>query len=92
MSDLIYRQAAIDALDGEIYSLTLFEKIQNIPPAQPEPRWIPVTERLPEAVGSYPVWTAKGFGDHLSTSYWDGESWTLRVVAWIPSPSSYEGE
>ena len=56
-------------------------------------QWIPVSEGLPKEKGIYPVWTAKGFGDHLSTSYWDGNGWSLRVVAWMPKPEPYkEGE
>ena len=35
MGDLISRQAAIEAFGGELYSLSLFEKIQNLPSAQP---------------------------------------------------------
>lgn len=44
--DLIERQAAIDAFEGELYSLSLFVKIQNLPsvhPKQKKGRWIPVT-------------------------------------------------
>ena len=52
-----------------------------------EREWIPVTERLPEKTGIYAVWTAKGFGNHLSASHWDGESWSLRVTHWMPLPT-----
>lgn len=53
MSDLISRQAAIDAI-GELCPCTLDEEarwreiIGSIPSAQQEQRWIPVSERLPE--------------------------------------------
>ena len=56
-------------------------------PYMPPPAWIPVTERLPEKTGIYAVWTAKGFGNHLSASHWDGESWSLRVTHWMPLPT-----
>lgn len=53
MSDTISRQAAIDAL-----SQYPFEKVVNcvsiieeLPSAQPEQRWIPCSEMLPEAPG-----------------------------------------
>lgn len=52
-------------------------------------KWIPVTEKLPEKAGIYLVWTPLGFGNHLATSYWSGKEWTLRVVAWMPSPKPY---
>lgn len=52
-----------------------------------EREWIPVTERLPEKPGIYAVWTARGFGNHLSASNWDGESWSLCVTHWMPLPT-----
>ena len=62
MDDLISRQAAIDALNAEIMKRRLLDDINDgkldefdtesiirqLPPIQPEPHWIPVTERLPE--------------------------------------------
>ena len=56
-NDLISRQAAIDALDKRFDSipmeqtteiLLLRKDLRNLPSAQPEPKWIPVSERLPE--------------------------------------------
>ena len=56
MDDLISRQAAIDALHMHLmYRMgtdsnkkRLDEWINNLPSAQPEQRWIPCSERLPE--------------------------------------------
>lgn len=69
MSDLISRQAAIDALKEEEYpcesdydegymaalkkSVWIMEKW--LPSAQPEQQWIPCSERLPEESGRYLV-------------------------------------
>lgn len=60
MDDLISRQAAIDALnkmkiyrplDSDRYVISdCLNKIVNLPSAQPEPRWIPCSERLPEDI------------------------------------------
>ena len=56
-SDLISRQAAIDAVNNAFDRETLLtgfvrsiavRAIRNMPSAQPEPKWIPVSERLPE--------------------------------------------
>ena len=47
MSDLISRQAVLNLFathDGKY----LYEAIQNLPLAEPERRWTPVSERLPE--------------------------------------------
>lgn len=59
MNDLISRQAAIElameycpdddgtvAKDGDIREL--LDELENLPPTQPERKWIPVSERLPE--------------------------------------------
>ena len=56
--DLISRQAAIDALhtrfrdgfDGDKWwnSTHVLAAIEGLPPAQPEPQWIPCSERMPE--------------------------------------------
>ena len=60
MNDSISRQAAIDAVDaiGHIATMPDGDKcirrsavkytLSMLPPAQPEQRWIPVSERLPE--------------------------------------------
>lgn len=92
MTDLIDRQALLKELAYANWSKDWDEAlakaiIENMPQAQ---QWIPVSERLPKEKGIYPVWTAKGFGDHLSTSYWDGDGWSLRVVAWMPKPEPYK--
>ena len=46
-----------DEWDGMV--LSVFDGIRNFPSAQPEPRWIPVTERLPEKEGYY--WTVHSY-------------------------------
>lgn len=56
--DLISRQDAIDAFTGVVilepaqsakkYIDGVIERIQNLTSAQPEPQWIPASERLPK--------------------------------------------
>jgi hypothetical protein len=64
MSDLISRQAAIDAIDvlKRNYPSSCFEDLCKavdiaikVLSAQPEQRWIPCSERLPEENGRYLV-------------------------------------
>ena len=54
MSDLISRQAAIDAIMDELRrvstnAIRVKSRIEALPSVQSEQRWIPCSERLPEA-------------------------------------------
>lgn len=48
MSDLIDRQAAIHIASGYCHPANIAEELRKLPSAQPEQRWIPCGERLPE--------------------------------------------
>ena len=57
----------------------------------PQPRWIPVTERLPQ--NGYWLWSANG-GVVKKDFYWDGhwelaEKYGYEVLAWMPLPTPY---
>lgn len=60
------------------------------PSAQPEPKWIPVTERLPKENGDYLVTGRKGAVN--KRKYEDGRwygNWA--IVAWMPLPEPWKG-
>ena len=89
--DLIDRQAAIEwCLEG----------LNNMPSAEPEPHWIPVTERLPE-VGEY-VLCSQINGDVGEGKMYGNEKWHICyddsiykkewVEAWQPLPEPYKEE
>lgn len=64
--------------------------IENMPSVTPqEPRWIPVTERLPEEDGGYLVTVKRGY---VTTAVWIGitKLWN-EVTAWMPLPEPYKG-
>ena len=74
-TDTISRQAAIDTLDKRFDSipmeqtteiLLLRRDLRNLPPAQPEQRWIPVSERLPDKDGDYLVCFDEGYREDYS--------------------------
>lgn len=108
MDDTIYRQAAIDAAwflhpdDRDAIRDTL----KDLPSAQPEMRWIPVTERLPEAGIRYQVTFESGevgYADFRNKIFfYDGSAkenvWEIEryyeddgeVIAWMSLPKRYE--
>ena len=79
----------------------LDERIKPLPPAQPEPRWIPVSERLPEP--RVDVWVNSDIGqiqgyyeEHINVwyaSFGQGRDYLELIVnAWRPLPEPYGGE
>ena len=123
MNDLISRQAAIDALmaweegsvwddeclkhRGEPYWVAPSDVIERLPSAQPEPRWIACSERLPEkAEGQYWVCTDTGYQCQCrwtddvyglgSSGEWAWKIFDIpqysHVIAWMPLPEPYKAE
>lgn len=101
-SDTISRAKAIEALDKRFDSipmeqtseiLMLRKDLRELPPAQPAPHWIPVTERLPEENGEYLCQEKQGF---LYVDEWNGEYWECAdsalgiVTAWMSLPEPYK--
>ena len=111
MDDLISRQAAIDAIRASASKYTGFmgmemytdddavEAINGVPSAQPAPRWIPCSERLPEEHVEVLVTTKRGhlfiaensslFGGWLTEGGFLGD---FEVLAWQPLPEPYKEE
>lgn len=85
-----------------VFSGHIFETIRNGKPLS-EPKWIPVTERLPKNYGTYLV-TVKdkdelGGGLHamvckyIPTNLvfrWSEQNINGGVIAWMPLPESYK--
>ena len=71
----------------------ILRMIEDIPSAQPEQRWIPCSERLPEDSNFYIV-TRKDFlvGFIWYSVFhgweWDGQN---NIIAWMTLPEPYEG-
>lgn len=109
MDELISRRAAIDGLKEAFNpSITNFVKakmvIDNLPSAQPEPHWIPCSERLPEEEQTVLVTCTDGqvyIYDRLEAcdyEYDDMRFWEDNVgcyqpredvIAWMPLPEPY---
>ena len=108
--DLIERHVALNAVDtiGHIATMPDGDKcirrsavkytLSMLPPAQPEQRWIPVSEKLPEESGYYTVTAHDGVGHRTTFVKYQkkAKSWDLtgarsywRVIAWMPLPEPY---
>lgn len=90
MSDLISRQAAIEAAFEWDGTELIEDVLSRIPAAQ---QWIPVTERLPKREQYYII----TYGELVTTCHWFKGSWygigdPERVTAWMPLPEPYKEE
>ena len=80
--------------------------IEDAPTIQPEPHWIPVTERLPEESGQYLITVKYEHVDGYEDIYaehgdWSDGKWDMfgfghcgkveDIVAWMPLPEPYKG-
>lgn len=82
-----------DYIEGNAYErhpLPEYYAIENaIKALEQKPKWIPVSEKLPEENGGYLVTVKRGY---VTTALWVGnaENWK-EVTAWMPLPEPYEG-
>ena len=106
MDELVRKQEVIDAVHYYIesgYKCDIFQELKNLPSAEPELKWIPVTEALPKvrtdvllafeknmAVGfySYGCWNVN-MGNGFYTGVFTDKD---KPIAWMPLPESYKGE
>ena len=96
MSDLISRQDAINVFgrlsQGEYYT----SLINAIPSAEPERKWVPCSERLPEKSDRYLVTQTDWEEFIVDWDIWYNDehpSWLYRkcVIAWMPLPEPWKG-
>lgn len=101
MSDCISRQAAIDAINHELKCGAVIDQcgletahglIEELPPAQPERKWIPCSERLPEAKQRVLVTFPDGTVDIKICIDAGHLKWFFaHMIAWMPLPEPYNG-
>lgn len=99
--DCISRQAALDCFcdwfDRYGHEHTadedpVYQSIAELPDVQPEPHWIPCSERLPEKADYYLV-QAMMNGD-IFVARWEVSYWNVKtpIIAWMPLPVRYKGD
>ena len=86
------RSKAIERIERGVYSLL---------PAQPEQRWIPCSERLPEHGGRYLISVLDGINRRTTVAPYlpRCKAWAMngrmaywKVIAWLPLPEPYREE
>ena len=88
------RDSLIVAVRKAFESLEQFGNSEPLPSAQPEQRWIPVSERMPEP--RIDVWCNSDMGQMVGyydeyTETWYGRDYLeLIVTAWMPLPEPYK--
>ena len=107
-TDTISRQSAIDNLKRHLNGTDvpdsypgIFNAIEEwlsdweVPSAEPEQRWIPCSERMPEESGWYIVTVEDETDTHLRWfSTLHGFEWEEKdnTIAWMPLPEPYKEE
>jgi len=102
MNDLINRKGAINAVCTVLYpdadKMNDAKKVlKEMPPAQPEQKWIPCSDMLPKEPGLYLVsggsktWFCE-FCKIFEVSGWINSARNPEVKAWMELPDPYEGE
>ena len=90
---LLKETAPIDVLSTVIDDLegTGLDGYKNAPTVSAEPQWIPVSERLPEALQNVIVTSDHGYV--YTSRIVSGEfEYGGNVVAWMPLPEPWKGE
>ena len=73
----------------------VLEAIDAQPTVDPQPQWIPVTERLPDKDGRYLVTNSHWGAYEVDWNIFfnnQGWLWEQGVIAWMSLPEPYKGE
>ena len=97
IDDCISRKAAIGCLNNVSFDCSMDqevveEELLKLPPVQPEQRWVPCSERLPEKSGYYLATVDIGMKivDVIFFNNGSGFLTANTVKAWKPTPEPYQ--
>lgn len=95
--DKIHSENDMDKIENSnLFAIHYANLVKNAPSVTPATRWIPVSERLPEEMGTY--MTTIDYGEHGLVPgqryyYGRGLKWNDEcVIAWQPLPKHYVEE
>ena len=88
--ELISRQAAIWIASGYCHPTNIAKELAKLPSVQPEPKWIPCSERLPEGNGQFLISTRNWivYVAKYAFGKWQG-FFNKNCIAWMPLPEPY---
>ena len=69
-------------------------QIDKMPTVEPEQRWIPCSERLPDEDRAFLVTNSQWGYPLLEITYWLTDGWQTKgkPIAWLPLPKAYVGK
>jgi hypothetical protein len=94
LRDYVNEQRTLNKIPYHVYSAL----IDGIDTLEEEPRWIPVSERLPRKDGDYLVTVRnKEYGfQYIDITTYEHSEWGYKdewqVIAWMNAPSEYKAE
>lgn len=96
--DCVSRQAVLNIINKPII-IRAKKQIKALPSVQPEQRWIPVSEKLPDEYGEYLVTKhiiERNHKEYISNdiAYFDNDGFHKAdtITAWMPLPEPYKAD
>lgn len=100
--DTVVKESQVDGAYGYMDTKSIVDLLNDLPSAQPEPHWIPVTERLPkndvEVIVSCTDDSVDTSFSYTTVAWHFNGTWICDnercffITAWMPLPEPYRAE